>query len=196
MKRRGERERRRKDPGCWVSRIGWWPCYGWLLSSGSGRKTEANLLLPESILQLLRKCWNLCFFLFFKKKKRMLTFPVFTVSTFPSISSGLSSLCRSSLLSPPSLWLWHYLFFSFAHHIFSLYPSHCSPTYEYLQPLFKQKRPFLQYERSRCEHRKWVVIIDHCIISRGTLVRHHKEGKKSNKSNWIFDFPQLSLSTQ
>lgn len=69
MKRRGERERRRKDPGCWVSRIGWWPCYGWLLSSGSGRKTEANLLLPESILQLLRKCWNLCFFLFLKKKE-------------------------------------------------------------------------------------------------------------------------------
>lgn len=98
MKRRGERERRRKDPGCWVSRIGGWPCYGWLLSSGSGRKPEANLLLPESILLLvLRKCWNLSPFFFFHLKKGMLTFPVFT---FPSISSGQFSFTSVQELSP------------------------------------------------------------------------------------------------
>lgn len=56
---KGEREERSWLLGLWV---GEWPCsvYSWLLSSGSGRNTEANLLLPESVLLfVLRHCWNL-----------------------------------------------------------------------------------------------------------------------------------------
>lgn len=42
--------------------IGEWPCsvYSWLLSSGSRRNAEANLLLPESIFLFVpRHCWKL-----------------------------------------------------------------------------------------------------------------------------------------
>lgn len=150
--------------------IGGWPCsfYSWLLSSSSGRKTEANLLLPESILLLVpRQCWNLSWkmppLLLKKEDVNISCFHHFHFFLPFQVVHFLSSLCRI-LFSHFTLSTCHFdIVFLYLFLLLSFLLLPFLPLIVYNIHIFtamiKAKNPFFFLTLISCESRQWHVII-------------------------------------